>query len=225
LIAADNGWIFRKALYYRGAIQSEDEAAKARELLLELSGQDVWSSRGIAPLRIGASFLEHGVETRSVARVRQLSLALSEKDEKFLPLRIKIHNQPDREDAARVRDYAAGVRDPELAAQYARLADEIDKVFASESASKRLKDFKKIISSNPILARKVAATLKTLETTADPVVRFGDDSRTAIKYSRRRTSFGRIGHRSGYGDRTVHCGKGSRRSVAGRLPSRTIAVA
>jgi hypothetical protein len=177
LIAADNGWIFRKALYYRGAIQSEDEAAKARELLLELSGQDVWSSRGIAPLRIGASFLEHGVETRSIARVRQLSLALSEKDEKFLPLRIKIHNQPDRGDAARVRDYAAGVRDAELAAQYARLADEIDKVFASESAPKRLKELKKIISSNPVLAREVAATLKTLETTADPVVRFAVTSK------------------------------------------------
>jgi len=177
LIAADNGWIFRKALYYRGAIQSENEAAKARELLLELAGQDVWSSRGIAPLRIGANFLEHGVETRSVARVRQLSLALSEKDEKFLPLRIKIHNQPDREDAARVRDYAAGVRDPELAAQYARLADEIDKVFASESASKRLKDFKKIISSNPVLAREVAAAIKTLETTGNPVVRFAVTSK------------------------------------------------
>ena len=143
LIAADNGWIFRKARYYRGAIQSENETAKARELLLDLAGKDVWSSRGIEPLRIGASFLEHGVETRSVARVRQQALALSEKDKKFLRLRVKIHNQPDQEDAGRVRDYAAGVQDPELAAQYTRLADEIDKVFASESAAKRLEDFKK----------------------------------------------------------------------------------
>ena len=52
--------------------------------MLTLADQDVWSSRGILPLRAGASFLEHGVETRSVARVRQQSLALSEKDEKFL---------------------------------------------------------------------------------------------------------------------------------------------
>ena len=171
LIAADDGWIFRKARYYRGAIQAENESAKARELLLALAGKDVWSSRGIVPLRIGASYLEHGVETRSIARVRQQSLALSEIDKKFLPLRVKIHNQPDREDAKRVRDYAAGVKDPELAAQYARLADEIDKVFASESPSRRLKDFQKKISGNSELAREIAAAIKTLETTSDPVVR------------------------------------------------------
>ncbi|MGD9173470.1 MAG: PEP/pyruvate-binding domain-containing protein [Desulfobacterales bacterium] len=178
LIAADNGWIFRKARYYRGSIQSENETAKARELLMDLAAKDVWSSRGISPLRIGASFLEHGVETRSVSRVRQLSLALSEKDKKFLPLRVKIHNQPEREDAARVREYAAGVRDPELAAQYARLADEIDKVFAAEPTSKRLKDFKKIISGNPVLVREIEAAIKTLETTDDPVVRFTVTSKT-----------------------------------------------
>ena len=172
LIAADDGWIFRKARYYRGAVQAEDETAKARELLLALAGNDVWSSRGIVPLRIGASYLEHGVETRSVARVRQQSLALSEKDKKFLPLRVKIHNQPDREDAKRVRDYAAGVKDPELAAQYARLADEIDKVFASESPSRRLKDFQNKISGKSELAREISAAIKTLETSTDPVVRF-----------------------------------------------------
>jgi hypothetical protein len=170
-IAADNGWIFRKARFYRGAIQAENETAKARELLLALADQDVWSSRGIVPLRAGAGFLEHGVETRSVARVRQQSLALSEKDKKFLPLRVKIHNQPDREDAERVRDYAAGVKDPELAAQYKDLADEIDRVFASESASKRLQDFQQKIRGNSALARDVGKAIKSLESTDDPVVR------------------------------------------------------
>ncbi|MBT8367947.1 MAG: hypothetical protein KJP23_24900, partial [Deltaproteobacteria bacterium] len=111
--------------------------------------------------------------------VRQLSLALSEKDKKFLPLRVKIHNQPERQDAAKVREYAAGVRDPELAAQYARLADEIDKVFASEPASKHLKDFKKVISRNPALAREIAAAIKSLETSDDPAVRFAVTSKTA----------------------------------------------
>ena len=172
LIAADDGWIFRKARYYRGAVQAENETAKARELLLGLAAKDVWYHRGFIPLRIGANLLDHGVETTSVAKVRQNSLALSEKDKDFLPLRVKMHNQPDREDAQRVRDYAAGVRDPELAAEYERLAVEIDKVFASESASKRLKEFKKKLSSNPELAREIAAAIKILETTKDPDVRF-----------------------------------------------------
>ena len=172
LIAADDGWIFRKARYYRGAIQAEDEIAKARELLLALAGKDVWSSRGIVPLRVGASYLAHGVETSSVAKVRQQSLALSEKDKKFLPLRVKIHNQPDREDAKRVRDYAAGVKDSELSAQYADLAEEIDKVFASEPASKHLTDLQKKINANSKLAREIETAIKSLEKSSDPATEF-----------------------------------------------------
>ena len=181
LIAADDGWVFHKARYYRGAVQAENETAMARELLLGLAGKDVWSSRVFVPLRIGASLLEHGVETASVAKVRQHSLALSEKDKKFLPLRAKIHNQPDREDAKRVRDYAAGVRDPELAAEYERLAAEIDKVFTSQSASRRLKEFKKKISGNPELAREIGTTIKALETTEDPGIRFAATCRIMAK--------------------------------------------
>jgi hypothetical protein len=181
LIAADDGWIFHKARYYRGSVQAENETAVARELLLGLAGKDVWSSRGFVPLRIGASLLGHGVETASVAKVRQHSLALSEKDKQFLPLRAKIHNQPDREDAERVRDYAAGVRDPELAAEYERLAAEIDKVFASQSTSRRLKEFKKKISGNPELAREIETAVKALETTEDPAIRFATTCRIMAK--------------------------------------------
>ena len=172
LIAADDGWIFRKARYYRGAVQAENETAMARELLLGLAGKDVWNLRGFIPFRIGANLLDHGVETTSVAKVRQQSLALSEKDKGFLPLRVKMHNQPDQEDAQRVRDYAADVRDPDLAAEYEGLAAEIDKVFAPESAAKRLKEIQKKLSGNPELAGEITAAVKILETAKDPGIRF-----------------------------------------------------
>ena len=181
LIAADDGWIFRKARYYRGAVQAEDETAMARELLLGLAAKDVWNLRGFIPLRMGANLLEHGAETISVAKVRQLSLALSEKDEKFLSLRVKMHNQPDREDAQRVRDYAAGVRDPELAAEYETLASEIDKVFAPESAFWHLKEFQKKLGGNHELNREIAAAIQTLDTTKDPGVRFATACRIMAK--------------------------------------------
>ena len=181
LITADDGWIFHKARYYRGAVQAENETAMARELLLGLAAKDVWNTRGFIPLRIGANLLEQGVEIISVAKVRQLSLALSEKDEKFTPLRVKMHNQPDREDARRVRDYAAGVRDPELAAEYEFLAVEIDKVFAPESASRRLKEFQKKLGGNSELAREIAAAIMTLETTKNPGVRFATACRIMAK--------------------------------------------
>jgi hypothetical protein len=181
LITADDGWIFRKARYYRGAVQVENETAKARELLLGLAGKDIWLSRGFIPLRIGANLLEHGAETISVAKVRQLSLALSEKDEKFLPLRVKMHNQPDREDARRVRDYAEGLRDRDLAAEYENLAVEIDKVFAPESASKRLKEFQTKISDNPELAREIKLAIGILDSEKDPGVRFTTACRVMAK--------------------------------------------
>lgn len=181
LITADDGWIFRKARFYRGSVQAENETAMARALLLELAGKDIWSSRGFIPLRIGTNLLEHGVETISVAKVRQHSLALSEKDKNFLPLRIKMHNQPDRKDAQRVRDYAAGVRDSELAAEYERLAAEIDKVFAPESASKRLKAFLKQLNGTTDLARDIAAAIRIMDTTRDAGVRFAKACRIMAK--------------------------------------------
>ena len=185
LITADDGWIFRKARYYRGAVQAENESAMARELLRGLGGSDTWSSRGYLPFRMGASFLEHGVETASVAKVRQHSLALSEKDSQFLPLRAKIHNQPDAEDAQRVRDYAAGIRDTKLTAEYERLADEIDRVFASNSINAQLKQFQHdIAGSNPKLARKMKVAARTLKTVDDPATRFASICDTMAKIRR-----------------------------------------
>ena len=191
LIAADDGWIFRKARYYRGAVQGENETAMARELLLGLAGKDIWNLRGFVPLRIGANLLDHGVESTSVAKVRQQSLALSEKDKGFLPLRVKIHNQPDHGDAQRVRDYAAGAQNPELAAEYEHLAVEIDRIFAPESAFKRLQDVQKKFSGNTELTREITAVMTTLETTKDPGVRFAAACRIMAKIREQLTQIGR----------------------------------
>ncbi len=173
LIAADDGWIFRRARYYRGAVQVENETAMARKLLLGLAASDRWSDRGYLPFRMGASLLKHGVETASVGAVRQHSLALSEKDKNFMKLRAKIHNQPEAEDARRVRAYAAAIRDEELAAEYKSLADEIDRVFASQAITVQLKHFQhQIAGANPGLARQMKVAIRTLDTIANPATRF-----------------------------------------------------
>ncbi len=172
LIGADDGWIYRKARYYRGAFQAEDETAGARELLLGLAGKDIWITRGFLPLRIGTNLLEHGVETASVTKVRQQSLALSERDGSFLPLRIKIHNQPDRIDAQRVRDYAAAIEDPALAAEYIRLAEEIEQVFTAQSATKRLQEMKKQLRGHPELAQEIQTISTNLAVSKNPGEQF-----------------------------------------------------
>jgi hypothetical protein len=171
LIAVDDGWIFREARYYRGALQAEDEVAWAHKLLLDLAEKEIWVSRGFVPLRVGANHLDHGLETSTVAEVRQHSLALSEKDEKFMSIRVKIHNKPDQEDAKLVREYAANLQDSELAAEYERLAANIDQVYAAESLSKRWEELKKNISGVPELAQAISEAIETLETNKDPGIR------------------------------------------------------
>ncbi|HYP72007.1 MAG TPA: hypothetical protein VEP93_14060, partial [Variovorax sp.] len=54
LIAADDGWIFRRAQFYRGAIQEEDERKAARELLLALAARPEWVGLRFPVLRASA---------------------------------------------------------------------------------------------------------------------------------------------------------------------------
>jgi hypothetical protein len=129
LIAADDGWILRRALFYRGAIQEEDERDGARALLLELVGNKVWLQTRYPALRIGTRLLPHGQESASAQKVRQVSKALSEQDAAFMSIRVKIHGAPEASDAQRVRDYAANVSDSTLKAKYAALAEEIEQVY------------------------------------------------------------------------------------------------
>jgi hypothetical protein len=67
--------------------------------------------------------------------MRQLSRTLAEKDNNFEPLRIKLHVKPEADDGQRVRDYAGAEGKPELADDYAHLAEIIENVFRSQDLS------------------------------------------------------------------------------------------
>ena len=138
LVAADNGWIFRRALFYRGAIQEEDERAGGRDLLLAMLSDDQWIGPHFVALRTGVDLLPHGADNASAGRVRQLSADLSDDDPPFMPIRIKIHGAPDADDAGRVRDYLVDVEDPALRARYETLAEEIDRLFQAEPLQDQL---------------------------------------------------------------------------------------
>ncbi len=57
LIGVDDGWIFRRARYYRGAFQAEDEQAGARRLLMTMVDDKAWRESGalLAAARSGPS--------------------------------------------------------------------------------------------------------------------------------------------------------------------------
>ena len=104
LVSADDGWILRHALFYRGAIQEEDEREAARQLLLTMASRPEWIGAGFPALRAGVRMLPHGSSSASIQLVRQLSASLSDQDDGFKPLRAKIHGSPGAEDAQSVRE-------------------------------------------------------------------------------------------------------------------------
>ena len=169
LIAADDGWILRKARTYRGALQEEDERAGARRLLLALCGRDEWLGQNYLVLRSGARLLRHGAESGSVAEVRQLSAALAEQDPGFKAIRNKIHARPEAADAAAVRAYKAT---QETQAEFERLAKLLDALYAPEKLEAVLEALGDQVNGTESLRARIAPELLQLERTGEPAERF-----------------------------------------------------
>ncbi len=151
LFAADDGWIMRKAQFYRGAIQEEDEREGARSLLDAMAARDDWIGYRYPALRAGVRLLPHGADTASAQKVRNMAAAMSDKDPNFQRLRVKIHGSPDASDAASVREYGANVADAAMKAQAQALATEIDRVYAPRPLGEVLDEHARAFSAAPWL--------------------------------------------------------------------------
>ncbi len=169
LITADDGWILRKALFYRGAIQEEDEREGARRLLTTMARRKEWIGPRFAGLRIGARMLPHGADTASVQKVRQMAASLAEHDKHFHDLRVKIHGSPDAGDAERVRRYAAKQKNPE---KYLALAEEIDRVYQAAPLPQLLRKDARIFSRAHWLQKILNDAAKAYEANPYPEHRY-----------------------------------------------------
>jgi phosphohistidine swiveling domain-containing protein len=172
LIRADDGWILRKARYYRGALQEEDERAGARRLLIALCARDDWLGQSYLVLRSGARLLRHGTESGSVAEIRQLSATLAGTHVDFKALRNKIHGRPEAGDAAAVRAYADRLADQGARTEFDRLAGLLDSVYAPEKLDGVLKTLRGHVAGVESLRAHVARGIVRLERTTDAAERF-----------------------------------------------------
>ncbi len=105
LRSIDNGWINRRAQYYRGAVQIEDEHSWGiafYQWLLEDTGR-IRSQYFL--LRQSARDIPHSGDTNNAQRVRSVSKEISDSLPSFVDLRVKIHGTPDAGDIERVRDF------------------------------------------------------------------------------------------------------------------------
>ena len=178
LIEADDGWIFRRARFYRGALQEEGEKKGGRNLLLALLQEPQWKTDRFLVLREAVRGLPHDRQGAPLTEMRQLTLSIAEKDESFHDIRTKIHVRPDAQDAKRVRTYASTEGISEMSAEYAKLAQLIEAVYSpqdigsvidpllrritDEALIKTLKEKKKQLSDRFPLAERYGAACDLL---------------------------------------------------------------
>lgn len=105
LFQADDGWILQKAKNYRGAKQIEDEQKWGQEFLEWAVESDARLKDNYLLLRMAAEDIPHGEDNRVSQRVRAYSKLLGDANPKFMDLRIKLHNNPSRDDLAAVKKW------------------------------------------------------------------------------------------------------------------------
>lgn len=138
LVAADDGWIYRRARFYRGALQAEDEDAGGRALLLALLARQDWCGDNYLVLREAARVLPHGRWSGPLTEARGLATRIEARDGGFADLRAKLHGAPGPEDTQLVRDYALHLGRLELIGEYERLAVMLQDIFQPRELGNRL---------------------------------------------------------------------------------------
>ncbi len=121
----DDGWALRRARFYRGARQIEDEERSGTAVLQELFTQPDWTRRHFLLAYHLTGTLPHvGIAgDQRTQRIRNLATEIALLDSTFLHLRVKIHSFPSRADLDAVERFAqARTRTPEVQAKLRELA-------------------------------------------------------------------------------------------------------
>ena len=94
LRANDNGWINRKAQFYRGAYQVEDEEAWGIAFLQWVLEERERVNKNYFLIRQSAKDIPHAGDNNTAQTVRALSKEISDVYNPFMDLRVKLHGQP-----------------------------------------------------------------------------------------------------------------------------------
>ena len=100
--AVDDGWIMRRARYYRGALQIEGEESWSAQFLGWLLARDAFVSSRFFLTRQVLRDLPYRHDGDRAGRIRALASAVAERVPEFVDLKNKVHSQPDSGDIARV---------------------------------------------------------------------------------------------------------------------------
>ena len=124
LQSIDEGWVSRKAQYYRGAKQIEDEAEWGEEFLQWVLKSEERTKSNYLLIRNAARDIPHFAETGVSQRVRATSKVLGDDLSDFMEIRIKIHGNPEAKDMMLVQNYQQNKKE-KLGAKQNRLIDSL----------------------------------------------------------------------------------------------------
>ncbi|MDX1667640.1 MAG: phosphoenolpyruvate synthase, partial [Saprospiraceae bacterium] len=105
LRTADNGWVLRRAQFYRGAFQVEDEEAWGLDFLNWLLSDTLALKKQFFLLRQAVRDIPHYEDDSRTQNIRAVSKQLSDEYSPFMDLRIKIHGQPEAADIPKVEAF------------------------------------------------------------------------------------------------------------------------
>lgn len=105
LSSVDNGWILRKAQYYRGAVQIEDEQAWGKRFFTWLLQNEQLIDEYYFLIRQALRDIPHSDDTNLAQKMRSESKVLAEEYPEFMELRIKIHGNPEPSDIQLVNSF------------------------------------------------------------------------------------------------------------------------
>ncbi len=132
LRAIDNGWILRRAQYYRGAFQVEDEEIWGIDFLNWLLMKDEVLTRHYFLIRQAVKDIPHKDDNSLTQSIRAVSSEISDVYPAFLDIRVKIHGQPDKTDISKTiafRDNHKNMLTPEILKKFEKLIGDMGKVY------------------------------------------------------------------------------------------------
>ncbi|TXK72810.1 PEP/pyruvate-binding domain-containing protein [Mesonia sp. K4-1] len=102
----DDGWIMRKAQFYRGSVQSEDEKEWGVDFYNWLLANDNSVKENFLLIKQSTLEIPHNDETQQSQTIRTLSKTIAEEYPKFMDIRTKIHGQPSASDIQLVEKFS-----------------------------------------------------------------------------------------------------------------------
>jgi len=162
LRAIDDGWIFRRAQYYRGALQVEDEEQWGLRFLTWLLSKDEMVQSEFFLCRQISQDVPHKAGDNRLMRIRALAKNIGSAYPPFMDIRVKIHGQPDAQDLVRVRDFRKSHQkqiSPEIDKQLEELQQKLESVY-QEPGVQTLTPYIQKIPENPHVTSQLKRLLQ-----------------------------------------------------------------